>query len=172
MHHVDSEEMSLFWEFEAKTYLRRQAAAAASAEPGSREQTPPLPITLRDMYHEYFVPRATSRRDDWDNISVDIKFEESGSVGGRFKALGLEGWQKRAHESADGCRTACEKTAECFQYSFRRGACGLSRSFKIGYPTRPEADPSKRQTSGWLRERIEAWVESQGECAKPIWPEI
>ena len=166
MHHVGSEEMSLFWEFE----VRRQLAGPSPSEPN--------PVLIRDMYVEYFLPRATASRDDWNNVSKDVIYlsrtptedEESAAVPDAKKKSEVE---RAAHTSPEGCRAACEAMPECYQYSFvHEGKCSLGKSFKIGYPASSAADePAKRTTSGWLTERIETWVADQGEC-EARWPDV
>lgn len=167
MHHVGSEEMSVFWEFEMRRYLE-------SANTGSDAQQP-SPILLRDMYLEYALPRLSNARDDWNNVSQDVIYLNGTATEGEQKKVVPVAKQsqveKAAHASPDGCRTACENMRDCFQYSyFYEGKCILSKSFKIGYPTKHEEELVKRQTSGWLLDRIEAWVEKQGECKGPKWP--
>lgn len=164
MHHVGSEEMSLFWEYEMKRHL----AAENTSEPH--------PVLIRDMYLEYFLPRATDARDDWNNASKDVLLlgrapteDEKGIAVPDAKKSDIE---RVAHASFEGCRAACKATASCFQFSFvGEGKCALGKSFKIGYPTGKEKDEAKRTRSGWLTERIKGWVEEQGEC-EPEWPEV
>jgi hypothetical protein len=167
MHHVDSEEMSLFWEFEIKRYLESSS---------SSNNVAPRPVLLRDMYVEYMLPRLSDTRDDWNNVSEDLIYlnrtpreDEAEHV----VPVGKQNvFERVAHESPDACRTACENTQDCFQYSyFYEGKCVLGRSFKIGYPTKHEEELAKRQTSGWMVDRIKAWVEKQGECKTVKWPE-
>lgn len=165
MHHVGSEEMSLFWEFEMQRHL------------GSNNASQQGPVLLRDMYTEYFLPRMTDLRDDWNNVSKDVVYlgrepndDEKGKAVPEEKKSEVG---KKAHASVEDCRAACEEMPECFQYQFaHEGKCSLSKSFKIGYPAKRDEDVAKRQTSGWLTGRIAAWVEEQGECAEAKWPEI
>lgn len=164
MHHVGSEEMSLFWEFEMKRHL----SAADTSQPN--------PVLIRDMYVEYFVPRATDQRDDWNNVSKDVIYlnrtatdEEAGRAVPDEKKTDFE---KVAHESPDKCRAACKAMPDCFQFSYvYEGKCSLGKSFKIGYPASPAKEPTEKITSGWLTERITSWVEEQGEC-EASWPKV
>ncbi|KAL2105712.1 hypothetical protein VUR80DRAFT_7009 [Thermomyces stellatus] len=165
MHHVGSEEMSLFWEFEVRRHLSAENTAA------------PNPVLIRDMYVEYFLPRAADSRDDWNNVSKDVIYlnrtatedEEGAAVPEAKKKSDIE---KAAHVSPENCRAACEAMADCFQYSYvHEGKCSLGKSFKIGYPASPAKEPAKRTTSGWLTERIKSWVEEQGEC-EAEWPAV
>ena len=167
MHHVDSEEMSLFWEFETKTYLKRKAGGE------------PTPVTIRDMYFQYFEPRTAEHREDWNNVSDDIIFINPNRKAQEHEKPKLipankqQDWQKVAHKSFSNCRTACEKTPECFQFVYYNSeTCCLSKSFKIGYPTSRPEDVKKREASGWLTDRIKEWVEKQGECTALIWPSV
>jgi hypothetical protein len=168
MHHVDSEEMSLFWEFETKTYLDRAAAGED-----------PAPITIRDMYFEYFLPRTTDLRENWNNVSDDIIYippnrkPQAREKHKLVPARRQKDWEKVAHTSLENCRTACEKTPTCFQFTYYyEETCWLSKSFKIGYPTQHSVDRRENKVSGWLTERIKEWVDEQGECTKLIWPQV
>lgn len=164
MHHVGSEEMSLFWEYEMKRHL------------SAKNTSGPNPVLIRDMYLEYFVPRATDARDDWNNGSRDVIYldrapteEEKSITVPDAKKSDVE---RIAHASPEGCRAACKATPGCFQFSFlHEGKCSLGKSFKIGYPAAAQEDGAKRTTSGWLTERIRGWVEEQGEC-EAQWPEV
>ncbi|SPN98442.1 uncharacterized protein DNG_01486 [Cephalotrichum gorgonifer] len=166
MHHIVPEEMSFFWEFEMKRYLSTNPSPDAK----------PNPVLLKDMYKEYFLPRLTSQREDWNNISEDIIYlgreptdDEKNRVVPENKQTDVE---KVAHASIENCRAACEANPECYQYSYwGEGKCNLSNSFKIGYPAKHEEEVTKRQTAGWLEDRIKAWVEEQGECEEAKWPD-
>ncbi|KAH8886006.1 hypothetical protein GQ53DRAFT_750838 [Thozetella sp. PMI_491] len=167
MHHVDSEEMSLFWEYEMNRHLEIAEKTSAVVSP----------VLLRDMYFQYFAPRVSDVRDDWDNISGDVLYLAGRPSDGEKSKVVPErkrkDYEKVAHHSVENCRTACEKMPDCFQYLFKPDEfCKLGKSFRIGYPMAPEKDPAKRHTAGWLRERIQAWVDAQGECESAIWPTI
>ncbi|PKS13162.1 hypothetical protein jhhlp_000505 [Lomentospora prolificans] len=165
MHHVDSEEMSLFWEFEVKWYLKHKSSSSTEVKP----------VLLRDMYLEYFLPKADDQREDWNNISEDFIYltraptdDEKGRMVPDDKQSKFE---RLAPTSLENCKLACEKKSECFQYAYwGDGKCALSKSFKIGYPTNHEEDPARRQTAGWLIDRIKTWVAKQGGCSNPTWP--
>lgn len=154
----------MFWEYEMKRHL------------GAENTTRANPVLIRDMYLEYFLPRATDQRDDWNNASKDVIYlnraptdEEKSKTVPEAKKSDIE---RIAHASPEGCRAACKAKADCFQFSYvPEGKCSLGKSFKIGYPTGRDEDAAKRVTSGWLTERIKAWVEEQGEC-EAKWPEV
>lgn len=164
MHHIGAEEMSLFWEFEVKRQL------------AGENTTQPNPVLIRDMYVEYFLPRATDSRDDWNNVSKDVTLlnraptrEERDTAVPDEEKSDVEAV---AHTSFEKCRAACKAMPECFQFSFvKEEKCALSKSFKIGYPASRAEDPEKKTTSGWLTERIKMWIEKQGEC-EAKWPEV
>ena len=165
MHHVDSEEMAIFWDFESRHYQKVET------------RRPLRPILLRDMYLEYFVPLMTDSLDNWDNLAADKVYDNrtEPEKGWNPLAKGRDReWETQAFASAAQCRTACEKTKECFQYTFHHdGRCGLGKAFRIGYPLNPnEGDQAKRQTSGWLTGRIKAWADAQGACDKVLWPKV
>jgi len=164
MHHVDSEEMSLFWEFEMRHHL-----AARQPKNGL-----PQPVLIRDMYYEYFLPRMAKQRDDWNNVSEDRRFSAKLTKERERNKEKVPSHEKTAHKSLDACRSACEAIESCFQYSYfgASAECAISNSFKIGYPMPPEADRRKRQTSGWLTERILKWVDAHDVCGDFVWPDV
>ncbi|ROW06776.1 hypothetical protein VMCG_04145 [Cytospora schulzeri] len=164
MHHMNSEEVSEFWEFERRRYAKNQR-----------------PLVLKEVYHAFMEPKLVKMREDWDNQSDDwfyIDFDaqdhswEDWRVG---RAVGEEDkseLQKKAHESFDDCARACEEHDECFQFVWQDDCCGMKRSIMLGRPVKKDNEEKKRPKSGWDVVKIKKWVEDQGECKQVIWPEI
>ncbi|KAK0625036.1 glycosyltransferase family 31 protein [Bombardia bombarda] len=160
MHHMNSEDISTFWDFERRCTHR--------------------PLLIRDLYLHFFAPLLQPQRTAWDNLSDEIFYldmdntthparEWDKKLLERAKPRNrLNEYEKTAHRSAEDCAAACRSVSyrECFQWRFRRGQCGFGTAFVLGEPGELVV------VSGWDVERIQAWVEYQGECERVLWPEI
>lgn len=100
------------------------------------------PLTFADLF-DAFTKNAISDSplENWDNMSQDIMQDL---------------------ESYDACRATCQDVAECFQFTYSGKQCSLGYSIHLGGP-RP-SEEGKRWTSGWLKDRINTWVDNQGPC--------
>ncbi|KAI2463836.1 glycosyltransferase family 31 protein [Annulohypoxylon bovei var. microspora] len=140
-------------------------------------------LRFKDIYHEFVAPKLKSRRGDWDNMSEDVVYLDPGH-GERYLP-----WQKEkdrlkklqyqlhvpaiemnAYKSYEDCRKLCKAVNNCFQFSYHAGACIYNKSFKLGKPTLKADKEEDKWISGWNVERIRAWVEEQGQCDDPVWP--
>lgn len=166
MHHMNAEEISTFWEYEHKRY----------SDP-SLPQPPPV-MRIKDIYHEFFAPRMQPERADWDNLADDRFFlDESANKHqdwqlNRAKKEDLTEEEKVAHLSFGNCRKACEADRSCFSFQYKDGVCGFSWAWKLGHPVKRESTDEKRTMSGWAVEKINAWIEQQGECGPVKWPDV
>ncbi|KAK9414523.1 hypothetical protein SUNI508_11096 [Seiridium unicorne] len=163
MHHMNSEEISSFWEFEKQFY--------EGQEPGTNRT-----LLLKDIYKHFVEPKLEARRDDWDNLSEDMYFLDPNAKEyeswqlGRTKMGGISDAEKNAHKSFDDCAKMCNEVDECFQFRFQDGICSYQRGFLLGKPRRSEDDESKRWMSGWAVDKIKAWVDEHKDCERPLWP--
>lgn len=164
MHHMTSEDVSDFWEFERNRLTKTQE-----------------PLLFKEIYHEYFEPKLVPVRHDWDNDSdgwyyVDLNSSdhdwEDWRVDRSTKEEDKSKLQRSAHLSADDCARACDEHVDCFQWSYASECCGMKRSFQLGRPVKRPQEEKERMTSGWAVARIDRWVESRGECTEVRWPEI
>ncbi|KAH9896342.1 hypothetical protein F4778DRAFT_783616 [Xylariomycetidae sp. FL2044] len=135
----------------------------------------PEDIFSLDLYEEFVSPKLLAKRQDWDNLSEDIFYLDPRSIhdGWMFekaKKEGLTSVEKNAHKSYNHCRQACATDKLCFQFLYRKGACSCSRAFKLGKPSKRPEKGSQRLVSGWMLDRIQSWIEDQGQCNKPSWP--
>lgn len=163
MHHMNSEEISTFWDYE----MRRYAAESLSDPP---------PLRIKDIYHEFLAPKLTGRREDWDNLSDDVTYLDPLAIHPEWK-LGraknqndMNEVEKLAHMSLEHCARACESLDDCFQYKYEDRECKTSWSFKMGHPVKRESEPSQRSLSGWDINKINKWIKAQGECRRIEWP--
>lgn len=163
MHHMSSEEVSEFWEWERKRYTETQE-----------------PLILKEVYHEYFEPKLIPVRQDWDNYSdgwyyVDMDSPDHDWEDWRLSRSTNEDnkseLQKLAHLSPEDCARACDEHVECFQWTHANECCGMKASFQLGRPVKRPNEDKERMTSGWPVEKIERWIEEQGECKEVLWPD-
>ena len=155
----------MYWDFELGHFQKSKM----------EKIRPPAPVLLRDLYFEFFVPRMLERLENWDSLSEDKWYTDKTEIDkGWHFPMDDHKWETEAYMSEANCRKACEKTKECFQYIFFHDKrCRLGNAFCMGHPLDPnETDEGRRQTSGWLTDRIKTWVTKQGSCGKVLWPEV
>ncbi|KAI0025309.1 hypothetical protein F4780DRAFT_426800 [Xylariomycetidae sp. FL0641] len=160
MHHLNSEEMSSFFDFEREFF---------------EYKAPRSPIVFKDIYEHFVAEHLLERREDWDNISDEVFFLDPEAdheywMVERAKRTGLNAVEAKAHKSFDQCQTMCVKTKECFQFSYRQSVCSYRKGFLLGSPSDWQTDEDKRMTSGWDIKKIHKWIQEQGHCREPRWP--
>lgn len=164
MHHMNSEEISSFWEFERKRYRTNQN-----------------PLIFAEVYDEFFGAKLQPVREDWENAADDwfyIDFNRIGHewedwrIGRAAKEEDKKEGEKVAHASWEGCRAACLEHGECFQFSWHDECCAMHRSFRLGKPVKKEQETRLRTVSGWNVDKINTWIEQQGQCGDRVqWPD-
>ncbi|KAK4185432.1 hypothetical protein QBC35DRAFT_439459 [Podospora australis] len=170
MHHMNSEEIERFWNFERER-ARRKAQSPADTQ---------RPLLIRDIYYEYVAPKLNETRKDWDNLSEnqfylsdDVEYDDW--MSGRIKPKDqYNEEEKNAHLSFEDCGRACKSLGpdECFQWRYKDGTCGFSNSFLLGHPVEKETEEKDRWISGWDMEKIDAWVERHATCDDIRWPKV
>jgi hypothetical protein len=171
MHHMNSEEISSFWDFERRRFSRGGG------------NTMSQPLLLKDIYYEFLAPKLVRAREDWDNLADDVYYLDRHDT-----AHGWEDWQvgrtkdeedmneaeRSAHKGFSECRYACESVGmdECFSFKWSDGLCGFGRAFQLGKPVKRDERQEKRTMSGWPVAKIDRWIAEQGECDKVEWPDI
>lgn len=165
MHHMNSEEISSFWEFEKRFY--------EAQGPGTNRT-----LLLKDIYKEFLEPRLEAKREDWDNMSADRYYLDPSAKEyenwqlKRMASHDLSAVEKNAHKSFDDCSNMCDEVEECFQFRFQNGICSYQRGFLLGEPKKRESDENQRWMSGWPIDKIRAWVEEHNSCSEPLWPKF
>jgi hypothetical protein len=164
LHHMNSEEISQFWEFEMDLYKNSTTFMDR-------------PLLMRDVYNAYYRDKMVATRDDWDNQSDDRYYidpsreEHVKAYSGRTQQPEqMNQEEKDAFRSFDHCRTMCENLKDCYQYRFRDGVCGISWAFKYGLPKPSENGHAYK--SGWAMKRISEFIASKGQCETIEWPTI
>lgn len=64
-----------------------------------------------------------------------------------------------------------KKNRTCFQWRYNRGACCVSRSFRLGRPRREDREEGT-WTSGWFLSGVDDWVDAWAQCDKVDWKEV
>ncbi|KAI1456488.1 glycosyltransferase family 31 protein [Annulohypoxylon moriforme] len=142
-------------------------------------------LRFKDIYHQFVAPNLKPRRNDWDNMSDDVVYLDP-NHGERFlpwqrekdrlkklqSQLHVPAIEMNAYKSYENCRKLCKSVNNCFQFSYHNGACIYNKSFKLGKPTIKTDKKADKWISGWNVERIQAWVEEQGQCDDPVWPNL
>ena len=165
MHHMNSEEINSFHAFEHERY----------AKEGPKHQSV---LRLKDIYKHFVAPKLVEVREDWDNLSEDTYYlnrtdgrHEEWQINKAKHGDSLTPAEQLAHIDLEHCRAACESVDDCFQYRWQDGICGTARAFMLGKPRRRDGNEEhKRWRSGWLVEKINRWIEAQGECDDVKWP--
>ncbi|KAI0124799.1 hypothetical protein BJ170DRAFT_685679 [Xylariales sp. AK1849] len=169
MHHMNSEEISSFWNFEQRFYQSQEQVPVAYRNP----------LLMKDIYEEFLASKLQDKREDWDNLCEDKYYLDP-------SAKEYADWQlyrvankddfsdaeKEAHKSFDNCRKMCEEVEECFQFRFQDGICAYQRSFLLGRPRKKESAEDQRWMSGWPVSKIRDWVKAHSDCEKILWPGV
>lgn len=158
MHHIGSEEVSMFEAFE-------------------QEHGFTTPMRIKDIYHRFVASKLEQHhRLDWDNMSEEVLYMDVSEEGGHedwqismAKTNDLSEVEAVAHHSFDDCRRACQEDDQCFQYAYRHEICALGHAFALGGP-KPAEEGRDQWMSGWITDRIQAWVEENDECGEIVWP--
>ena len=163
MHHLNSEEVSSFWEFEQRRFPRGQRT-----------------LLIKDIFHEFVEPKLVAEREDWDNLSYD-RYYLNASAGFSYESWEIDRahydgelteLEQRAHLSFEDCGRMCASKDECFQYRYQNGICGYARAFMLGKPMKREWEERRRWRSGWDLEKIRNWVAAHRECKEIYWPDV
>ncbi|KAH8678205.1 hypothetical protein BX600DRAFT_431496 [Xylariales sp. PMI_506] len=168
MHHINSEEISAFRNFEQRFYEYQQDI------PGESQQ----PILIRDVFHEFMSARLQEKRDNWDNWSdMDIyldpkakKYEDWALD--RYMRNNLTEVQESAHNSFEDCLKMCKETGNCLQVRFYDGICFTSKNIVFGSPAKNQGSGDQRMTSGWAVSKIMDWANAHEYCGNINWPNI
>lgn len=101
------------------------------------------------MFEELFTmiqPHLQERADDWSNLSDDKVFKQANI----------------ASTSVDQCYSACLRDTSCLQYEHSGKECRLGYTIRLGQHQSPDGD--QKWTSGWMRDRIKAFVSANSPC--------
>ncbi|KAK4120674.1 glycosyltransferase family 31 protein [Parathielavia appendiculata] len=191
MHHMNAEELNTFWQFERRHLLQstttiithQHGQSTKTRSPPPPSPPPPRPLLMKDIYTAYVAPYLNASRDDWDNLA-DNRFYldparnsswEDWKLQRSKKPAELNEHERMAHLSFEHCRAACKSLGgdECFRFRYEDGACSIGDAFVLGKPVKKPDGEMVGVKSGWMVERIQAWIQRQGaSCDKVKWPEV
>ncbi|KAF2203640.1 hypothetical protein GQ43DRAFT_429683 [Delitschia confertaspora ATCC 74209] len=146
-HHMDGGETKRLWKFESEW---------GRVNPKTRT------MLHRDVFTDFAVPRILSKdleslsspghfiHGDWDNLSE------------------LLGGQKPGPMNLSECGSMCESTPNCVQYSLFEGKCHINKSMRLGRKAEQTGEDGKTRSSGWIRERVEKFLEGMEECPEEV----
>ncbi|KAK4101309.1 glycosyltransferase family 31 protein [Parathielavia hyrcaniae] len=186
MHHMNAEELNTFWNFERRLLLLESSASASHQQSTTTRNPPPPsrpPLRMKDIYATHIAPYLNASRDDWDNLAdnrfyLDPARNETFAEWKRNRnkpAASLNEHERVAHASFEHCRAACQSLGgeECFRFRYEDGACSIGDSFALGAPVRRAEGDAVGVKSGWMVERIQAWIQRQGaSCKGAKWPQV
>ncbi|PSR99228.1 glycosyltransferase family 31 protein [Coniella lustricola] len=165
MHHMNSEEISSFWEFERRRY-----------------RTNKKPLLFSEVFDEFIASKISARRDDWDNgadewFYLDFKAEnhewEDWRLDRAIKRDEMSDLEKVAHMSFESCKRACLHHEDCFQFMWHNDCCAMHSSMRLGQPMRKKLGEHNKMRflSGWDMAKVRKWV-AEHDCKDEIeWPE-
>lgn len=162
---MNSEEISLFWEFERRRYRKNQT-----------------PMIFKEVFENLVHPRLQTNRDDWDNMSDDWYYIDFDRPDYEWEEWRVERsvleekkteTEKKAHENWENCQAACFEHEQCLQYFWHNEVCAFHSSIRLGAPRKPSEDETLRYISGWNLPKIDEWLEQNGDCEGRVeWPDL
>lgn len=121
------------------------------------------PLLHRDFFHELVLPRVREPRQWWDNRAELFEVTSANQAwgakpeGSKFdEAKWKMGW-----ESVGACEAACRGWEACVSWTYVEDLCKMDDKVTLGQGYAPDMSQRKTSlmhTSGWLPERMEAWL--------------
>lgn len=165
---VTPEDVDSIRQFE-KHWQHKDTTVSLPVRSQNKPLTSPIqnPILLSDAFDAFISMRLTSEQDDWDNLSSDMIFRESGLQSEHhIPEDKMTTAQKVAYASFEQCRIACEQHERCLQFAHYSQTCGLSFSYRQGKNRAPV--DGVRYRSGWDLARI-GYSQDDMPCISTAW---
>ncbi|KAF7540164.1 hypothetical protein G7054_g1617 [Neopestalotiopsis clavispora] len=167
-HHMNEAEFRQLWKFE-RQWLTKWGPGGGPAP------------RFRDIFKSLVLPKLHPEVADWDNLSSGTEYSESAlaKLSAEEKNV-LDQTEREAHLSFQNCRSACENSPTCLQFSFNNGVCFTSKEVKLGHSvdsscleysnaagkciksSKEGSDPAATAkpgiASGWVMSRIARYV--------------
>jgi hypothetical protein len=163
-HHMRPTEIRSLWEFEQEW-----------------QRTNDSPLRHGDVFKDYLLPIMTKKREGWDNYCVfnpDYN-QEAWSSNGEV----VDSPFRKANESFEACRIACESKVDCVQFSYGLSGCLVSNEARLGrkatsqclkYDKSAHKCEAPKETgqelpepvSGWMVERLRQYVTAMEDVCK------
>ena len=107
------------------------------------------------------APSLQARAEWWDNLSslYSVTSANNASPPSPDTLYDPVLW-RQAWESVEACEAACKSWATCVQWSYVEDLCRMDDKLIMGQgyaPAMTERKTALRTTSGWLKERLDAW---------------
>ena len=145
-HHLSPSEIQSMFDFEQEWLSETQKHKEdSSVRRGyiSWRQTERMRIHHQDVFRSYVLPSTTEGyRTNWSNLSPDLRAGTQNST-------------------LSECRSMCEDSSGCVQYSVSEMGCYFSREGKMG-------QAAEGVKSGWLEDRMRASADAHGVCERKV----
>ena len=135
-HHFSPLEMKRIWDFE-QAWIKSRSNSSADKSWFWEDYSNVL--HHKDVFKTYIWPNLTDETPEWNNLSPDRIPESEGS-------------------SFEECRQLCEANGDCVQFNLSHDGCWIStKDVMLGQPW-------GNVRSGWMVERIQAWMKKLDHC--------
>ena len=145
-HHLSPSEIQSMFDFEQEWLSETQKHKEdSSVRRGyiSWRQTERMRIHHQDVFRSYVLPSTTEGyRTNWSNLSPDLRAGTQNST-------------------LSECRSMCEDSGGCVQYSVSEMGCYFSQEGKMG-------QAAEGVQSGWLEDRMRASADAHGVCERKV----
>ncbi|KAI5207763.1 hypothetical protein E4T39_01839 [Aureobasidium subglaciale] len=98
----------------------------------------------KDVFEHFVLPHLRPFRDNWDNWSEEHIDLRAGA------------------DLFEACKVECSRREECLQFSVKEKSCRISSDVKLGRPFQESI--KSRSQSGWILDRIEAFMRNMEAC--------
>ncbi|ORX96651.1 hypothetical protein BCR34DRAFT_179453 [Clohesyomyces aquaticus] len=159
-HHMTADDIDMLWGFQ-KSWTKTEGWDKA--------------YLFKNAFYEFVDPILTERKEEWDNLSQDIKIRKPGSEEGLNSEANMAWYkfsekEKNATQSVDMCESVCKERKECLQWRWRREECLQGKVVRLGRKSeKREGKENEGWSSGWMVDRIRDAVKEWGQCEEPSW---
>lgn len=120
------------------------------------------PLLHRDFFNALILPRVQAPAPWWDNRAELYEVTSANQAWAAKPESGFddETW-KMGWESVEACEAACRGWDACVSWTFVEDLCKMDDKVTLGQGYAPGMSQRKTSlihTSGWLPERMEAWL--------------
>lgn len=137
-HHFSPLEMKRIWDFE-QAWIKAHSNSSDADKSWFFEDYSDV-LHHRDVFKTYIWPNLTDETPEWNNLSPDRIPESEGST-------------------FEQCRQICEADGDCLQFNMSHDGCWIStKDVMLGQPWGDVR-------SGWMVQRIEAWMNKLDSCS-------
>ncbi|KAK7508972.1 hypothetical protein IWZ03DRAFT_390978 [Phyllosticta citriasiana] len=137
-HHMSPEWIQTMWDYEQE-WLAKEKANTTTLDSSLSE-----PIRHRHVFAHFVQSTISSgEKTAWDNLSPDLSAD--------------------GETTLEMCRDICKAADSCVQWLFTApGDCKIANVVRLG--SRPTDEDAVKYTSGWMADRVAAFVDKMGLC--------